>query len=143
MLFRSGYLAPSYQLALLDEKPASFFNRYTFTYSHDNSIAAVAARLVDGAAVDSLVYDQLVEKDPGLTSKTRVIARWGPYGIPPVVVNPNLDPDLKKQLQDFFLNMDQSEEGQAILSGLDIDKFVILGHDAYTSLMEMKERVGW
>ncbi|OGO21813.1 MAG: hypothetical protein A2144_09540, partial [Chloroflexi bacterium RBG_16_50_9] len=141
-LSNSGYLAPSYQLSLLNEKPASFFNRYTFTYSHDNSIAAVAARLVDGAAVDSLVYDQLVKKDPGLTSKTKVITRWGPYGIPPVVVNPNLDQDLKKQLQEFFLNLHKSEEGRAILDGLGIDKFVVLNHDAYASLMEMKERLG-
>ncbi|OGO22806.1 MAG: hypothetical protein A2144_07770 [Chloroflexi bacterium RBG_16_50_9] len=142
-LSNSGYLVPTYQLSLLEEKPASFFGRYTFTYSHDNSIAAVAAKLVDGAAVDSLVYDQLVKKDPGLASNTRVIARWGPYGIPPVVVNPNLDQDLKNQLKEFFLSLHESEEGQAILKGLAIDKFVLLDHDAYASLMEMKEKVGW
>lgn len=140
-LSNSGYLAPSYQLSLLGEKPTLFFSKYTFTYSHDNSITAVANRLVDGAAVDSLVYDQLIAKDSALASKTKVIARWGPFGIPPVVVNPNLEAELKQQLREFFLYLDKSPEGKAILEDLEIDKFVILTHDAYGLIREMKERL--
>ena len=67
---------PTYQLSLLGEAPVSFFSRYLFTYSHDTSIMAVADKLVDGAAVDSLVYDQLVAGKPELVSKTKIITRW-------------------------------------------------------------------
>lgn len=141
-LSNSGYLAPSYQLSLVDENPTFFFSRYTFTYSHDNSIMAVADRLVDGAAVDSLVYDQLIARDPVIASKTKVIARWGPYGIPPVVVNPNLDPELKQRLRQFFLDLHESPEGQAMLKNLNIDRFVNLTHDAYASIVEMKDKLG-
>ena len=139
----SGYLAPSYQLSLLDETPISFFNRYVFTYSHDNSITAVANKLVDAAAVDSLIYDQLIIDNPGLASKTKVIARWGPYGIPPVVVNPALDPQLKQQLRDFFLDLHNSDEGKRILNNLGIDKFVVAPDNIYDFIREMKTKLGW
>ncbi len=139
----SGHLAPTYQLSLLGEAPASFFSRYIFTYSHDNSITAVADKLIDGAAVDSLVYDKLVTDNPELVSNTKVIARWGPYGIPPVVVNPALDPQLKQQLRDFFLDLHNSDEGKRILNNLGIDKFVVAPDNIYDFIREMKTKLGW
>ena len=142
-LSNSGHLAPSYQLYLLGETPASFFGKHSFTYSHDNSITAVADKVLDGAAVDSLVYDQLIMNNPELAARTRIITRWGPYGIPPVVVNPALDPQLKQQLRDFFLNLHSYDEGSRILNNLGIDKFVVVPDDIYDSLREMKAKLGW
>lgn len=139
----SGHLAPTYQLSLLGEAPVSFFGRYIFTNSHDNSIAAVADKLVDGVAVDSLVYDQMVANDRELESETKIIARWGPYGIPPVVISPALDPQLKQQLRDFFLDLHNSDEGMTILENLAIDKFVPVPDDIYDSIREMKTKLGW
>lgn len=137
----SGHLAPTYQLSSRGESAASFFSRYVFTYSHDNSVVAVADKLVEGGAVDSLVYDQLIAGDAELANKTKVIARWGPYGIPPVVVNPSLDPPLKQQLRDFFLDLDKSSEGRGILRSLAIDKFVVVPDSNYDSIREMIARI--
>lgn len=142
-LSNSGHLAPSYNLFLLGETPDSFFSRYIYTYSHDNSIMAVADGLLEAAAVDSLVYDQLAAEKPELASKIKIIARWGPYGIPPVVVNPELDPELKQQLRNFLLDLDESAEGQKILGNLVIDKFVVIPDEAYDSIREMVAKLGW
>ncbi len=142
-LSNSGHLAPTYELSLLGDSPVTFFSRYIFTYSHDNSIVAIADKLVDGAAVDSLVYDQLVASNAELAAKTRVIARWGPYGIPPVVTSPELEPQLKQQLQDFFLDLDNSYEGKMLLNKLVIDEFVVIPDDIYDSVREMKTKLGW
>jgi len=142
-LSNSGRLAPTYQLYLLGETPDSFFSGYVFTYSHDNSIMAVAEGLVDGAAVDSLVYDQMLAQDPGLGGKTRVIARWGPYGIPPVVVSPELDPQLKAELRELFLGLEGSAEGKSILNDLGIERFVLVQDELYDSIREMAIALGW
>ncbi len=139
----SGHLAPTYQLSLINETPVSFFSRHIFTYNHDNSVLAVAEKLVDGAAVDSLVYDQMVRDTPEIADKTRIIARWGPFGIPPVIVSPTLDPEIKKRLQDFFLDVHNSEKGRRILDELGIDKFVIVRDSAYDSVREMKKILEW
>ena len=139
----TGHLAPSYQLSLLGETTASFFGSYYFTYSHDISIRAVEDRLVDGAAVDSLVYEQMIAKEPELASKVKIIARWGPYGIPPVVINPELDSQLKRQLQVLFSGMHDSDEGRDLLNNLDIDQFKVVPDDLYDSIREMTTKLGW
>lgn len=133
----SGKLAPSYMLARMNETPDSFFARYLFTYGHDQSIRAVAEKLVDGAAVDSLIWEYTALKMPKLTEQTRIIAKSAPYGIPPVVVRPGLDPDLKRRLRDVLLSAANDAEGKEILKGMMIDAFVP-GDDAnYDTIREM------
>lgn len=137
-LSNSGRLAPIYQLALRATTPDSYFSQTIFTYSHDSSVRAVADGVVAAAAVDSLVYDYLASGDPGLTEKLKVIERWGPYGINPVVVNPRLDPTLKSELQRVLLGMDQDPEGIAILRNLVIDRFVVPDDHIYDSVRTMR-----
>ena len=47
-------MVPKYWLALIGERPETYFKSTNYTYSHDNSIIAVARSLVDGAAVHEL-----------------------------------------------------------------------------------------
>ncbi len=142
-LSNTGHLAPTYQLSLIGESPATFFNRYIFTYSHDNSTIAVADGLVDGAAIDSLVYYQTVASDTDVASKTKVVSRWGPYGIPPVVTSPGLNPELKRELKDFFLNLHHHDRGEEIINKLKIDRFVQVPNSNYDSIREMIVELGW
>jgi len=137
-LSNSGRLAPVYQLAVMGETPESFFNRYIFTYAHDNSIKAVAEKLVDAAAVDSLVYDYWVKTGSEYTVKTKVIERWGPFGINPVVVGPELDAALKQQLRAALLTMNEDPRGREILQSLFIDRFVVPDDSIYDSVRAMR-----
>lgn len=140
-LSNSGRLVVVYQLQQLGYTPEAFFQRYIFTYSHDNSIEAVRKKLVDGAAVDSLVYDFMVAREPGLGTSTRIIARWGPYGINPVVVHPRLDPVLKARLRELLLTMHEVPEGAAILRGMGVDRFVLPDERLYDSVRIMRAQV--
>lgn len=119
----TGSLVPRFWLHELNESPPSFFNRITFTYSHDNSILAVAKGLVDGAAVDGHKWEFYQAKNPYFTSKTRVIKKSQFYGSPPLVASSYLQPDLKKAIQDVILNMHNRSEGKTILNNLMIDRF--------------------
>ncbi len=137
-LSNSGRLAPVYQLAIMGETPESFFSRSIFTYAHDNSIKAVAEGLVDAAAVDSLVYDYWVKTGADYPAETKVIEKWGPFGINPVVVPPALAPAFKEQLRDALLGMDQDPRGREILRSLFIDRFVIPDDSIYDSVRAMR-----
>jgi len=148
-LSNSGKLYPEFRLALINETPASFFGmdekgryNYFYTYSHDNSIIAVAEGLADGAAVDSLVYEYMKDTKPEIISKTRIIEISPPFGIPPVVVPKEINPFLEQRLKEIFINMDKDEEGMRILSSIKIDKFVNIEDNAYDSIREMRKRVG-
>lgn len=138
-LSNSGWLAPTYQLWLAGQAPEAFFQRVIYTYSHDNSIRAVADGLVGGAGVDSLVYDSSVNRKPELKRRLRVIDRFGPFATPPVVVNPGLSTERKAALQTVLLGMHQDPEGQRILQDLDIDRFMVLDDQAYDSVRAMRD----
>lgn len=137
-LSNTGMLVPTYMLAKMNETHDSFFKSYDFTYAHDKSIKAVAMGVVDGAAVDSLVWEYANLINPEFTSKTRVIEKSPPYGIPPVVVRPGLDPELKEKLRQSFLNIHKDKKGMEILKRMFIDKFVVVDDTAYDSIREMK-----
>lgn len=137
----SGRVYPTSVIRALGETPESFFARVFFTYSHDNAIRAVATRVADGANVDSLVYDHLVARDPSLAQKTRVIQRSPPFGIPPVVVNPNLSPQTKATLRELLLQITYDGEGQAILRNLRIDRFVQVPEHIYDSARVLELQV--
>ena len=143
-LSNSGHLAPQWMLYEISENPETFFSSTLFTYSHDNSIRAVADHLVDGAAVDSLVYDYTIARDPTFSRRTRVIDKAGPFGIPPVVVHPDLDPALKTQLRTVLVAIADDPTGRAALDTLMIDRFVAVDDSAYDSIRNMAAILrGW
>ncbi|MCF8091585.1 MAG: phosphate/phosphite/phosphonate ABC transporter substrate-binding protein [Desulfotignum sp.] len=119
----SGALVPRFWLLQKNRTPADFFDRVTYTYSHDNSILAVARGLVDGAAVDGHIWDYYQAKNPYFTAKTRVIKKSDPYGSPPLVGSAFLDPHLKDDIQQVVLTMHTAEQGRKILNSLMIDRF--------------------
>jgi phosphonate transport system substrate-binding protein len=137
-LSNSGRLAPLYALAQLGETPDSFFARTIFTYAHDSSVRAVAGGIVSAAAVDSLVFDYMSAAEPDVTSRVKVLAKWGPFGINPFVVNPRLDPGLKAELRGVLLGMHEDTEGRLILKRLGLDRFVVPGDSIYDSVRAMR-----
>lgn len=133
----SGRMYPTYLVQQLGFSPESFFAQTFFTYNHDEAIRAVANGLADGAAVDSLVYQFAVTRDPGLAKKVRVIHRSPPFGIPPVVVSPKLDPDLKLELQKVLLSMGDTSEGQEALESIGVEKFTTIDDHAYDDIRSL------
>lgn len=138
-LSNTGKLVPTYMLAKINETPERFFKEVIFTMSHDKSIKAVAQGIVDGAAVDSLIWEYLNATNPEFTSKTRILKKSPPYAIPPVAVPRNLDPGLKDKMKQAFLNTHLDPKGRKILKKMKIDKFVEIGDGAYDSVREMQD----
>jgi phosphonate transport system substrate-binding protein len=62
----TGCLLPSFELAEKNLDPADYFEKVVYTGSHDRSIMAVSANIVNAAAVDSLVWQSILEKQVAL-----------------------------------------------------------------------------
>jgi phosphonate transport system substrate-binding protein len=137
-LSNTSCLVPTYMLAKMGEEPDVFFERYVYTYAHDRSIEMVARKIVDGAAVDSLVWEYANRTNPEFTSRTKVIRKSPPYGIPPVVVPKGLEPELKRRLREIFLSAHEDEKSKEILKGMMIDRFVMGDDSAYDSIRQME-----
>jgi phosphonate transport system substrate-binding protein len=133
----SGRMYPTFLVQQLGDAPEHFFSRTFFTYSHDDAIQAVANRVADGAAVDSLVYEFAVARDPSLAQRTRVIHRSPPFGIPPVVVGPLIRPQLKVDLQDLLLSLHHEPEGREALRAIGVDQFVLIEDNAYMDVRNL------
>ncbi len=137
----TGKLVPTYWLAQMGERPETFFDRTLYTYSHDNSILAVARELVDGATIDGLIWEYYNKKDPTFTSRTRIIKKSEPYGIPPLVVSRDSPEKLKEQVRQLLYSMHRDPEGREVLDELMIDRFVAPKEELYDTIRLMEERL--
>lgn len=136
----TGRLAPINWLHEIGQNPESFFSETIYTYSHDNSILAVSKGLVDGASVDSLIWEYYHKKNPAFIDKTRIIKKSEPFGTPPLVFSRSLSPDIKTKVRDLILSMHKDPEGLKILNELLIDKFVEPEESWYDNIREMAKK---
>jgi phosphonate transport system substrate-binding protein len=135
----TGRVYPTEMVQQLGSTPEDFFARTFFTYSHDEAIRAVASGLADGAAVDSLVYEFELQRDPSLKDKIRVIYKSPDFGIPPVVISPLIRPQIKAELQDLLIGMADDPDAQEALSMMDIERFVLIDDNAYDGVRSLME----
>jgi len=138
----SGCLVPRYMLSRMDETPETFFSETFFTHSHDNSIRAVSQGQADGAAVDSLIYDFLKQNEPHITAGTVVVEESPPYGIPPIVTYPDLDPVLKARITGLLYGLREDPKGRDILDHLRIERFEPGDDKAYGEVRAMRKWLG-
>jgi len=141
-LSTSGRLYPLSVLRELGVEPGAFFASTTYTYSHDNSIKAVVQGVVDGAAVDSLVFDQWAVKNPELGLSLRVVdhSDWLPS--PPMIVSKKVDPHLREAFREALLGMHEDPEGKRILAELGIEQFVLQRDEDYAPVRELARKAG-
>ena len=137
----TGSLVPRYWLKEMDTTPESFFRSFTYTYSHDNAILAVAKKMVDAAAVDGHLWEYYQNHNAFYSSQTRVIRKSEPFGSPPVVVSDAVPPDLKSAIIERIMSMHDDPEGRRILSELMIDRFTVPEKEWYLPVTQMLDRL--
>ncbi|MBI2386019.1 MAG: phosphate/phosphite/phosphonate ABC transporter substrate-binding protein [Elusimicrobia bacterium] len=140
-LSTTGKLYPAHLLAKAGATAETYFSRTILTWGHDNSVEAVAHGLADGAAVSSLVWEGLAKSGSSAAFQTKVIERSAPFGMPPVVVHPRLDPELKKRLRGVFLRMHLDAEGKALLGQAGIERFNVGTDSSYEGVRRMRAEV--
>jgi phosphonate transport system substrate-binding protein len=136
----TGQLYASSVVIGLGDTPETFFSDIVYTYGHDNAVNAVAAGVVDGAGVDDLVLRHMIDRDPVLESRIRVIDTSPDYGIPPVVVPVTTAPAFRDVLADLLLGLESDHAGPRILAALGVDRFVMSTDDAYSDVRELIRR---
>ena len=135
----TGCLVPTYELSKINQTPETFFNTVIYTHSHDNSIEMVARKKIDAATVDHLIWEYLNATKPEFTSQTRIIQKFGPFGIPPIVFHPDTDEKLMTQVKEVLLNMHNTEDGKKNLEKIMIEKFTVVNDEHYKSVRQMQD----
>ncbi len=127
----SGYTFLAEMLKEQQETPENFFGRYIYTYNHEKSFRAVATKLVDAAAVTSLIYYRAQQKTPELADAVKIIAVSPPFGAGPVVVGKSVNAAQREALRKSLLTIHEDPKGKAALAGLMIDKYIPANLDYY------------
>jgi phosphonate transport system substrate-binding protein len=138
----SGYHYPRSIARSQGPDADGFFGGALFTYSHDGSIRAVLDGIVDGAAVDSMVFQGELERRPDLAQQLQIIHRSPQFGISPVVVPRSGHPKLRNALRTALLGMDSSQTGRAILADLRLSRFQVPPDDLFVPAQAVMNGAG-
>lgn len=119
----SGYLVPRTLLRRRGVTPERFFRLTFFTYSHAETVEAVADGVADAGAVDSYVWEYLARQRPTLTRRTQVIYRSAFFGFPPIVARKGAPAALVAKMAAALHGMANTAEGRNLLAELALDRF--------------------
>lgn len=133
----TGRVYPTALVQGLGMDPERFFESTFFTYSHDRAIRAVASGLADGAAVDSLVLDYALLREPGLADRVKVIHRSPAFAIPPVVASPRITATQRAEITAVLLSLGGDPAATQVLESLGIDGFVPIEDSAYDDVRSL------
>lgn len=119
----SGRAYAIYWLRQRKLDPMTFFGSVQLTQSHDRSIEAVAKGVVDGAVVDSLIYDAMVARRPELAEAVRIVDASPPFGAAPVVASTAVPAGRRVAIRDALLSLERDPDGAAALASIGIQRF--------------------
>ena len=119
----------------------TFFSHYAYTHSHDKSLQAVKDRAVDGACVDSLVYDYAKRHKPDLIDDLAVIDSLGPIPSGPVVVQKSMPKETKDMLQEIFLTMHENPTVLQSMKRLLVDRFIMPRTELFEGVRTTYDRI--
>jgi phosphonate transport system substrate-binding protein len=131
--FNRGEIVPEYMLHLINESPDSFFSSYIYSNSQDNFIDMVHQGTLDGAEIDRIMWDYMVQDSPEYSSDLTIIYSSSDHLVPLIAVNPEIDPGLKRDVTEVLLSMHDSQQGRDVLENMHFNMFVEMDHDTYLS----------
>ena len=136
----SGGLIPETQFgATVIKMPLKqYFSRVAFSGGHDLSTIAVFDGKADAAFVASHRYMNALESSKGRMKMDDFNVLWSSTLLPqdPFVYRSTLCPEVKTQIQQTFLTLDQTAEGKKYLDNVDADKFVPMKDSDYNVIRE-------
>ncbi|WP_261133735.1 phosphate/phosphite/phosphonate ABC transporter substrate-binding protein [Bacillus sp. Marseille-Q3570] len=137
----SGSLIPSIELKdrnVYTDKDKHKFKTVRFTGSHDATSLAVQNKQVTAGAVDSAIYNQLVEAGTIDGDQLKVIWESDKLFQYPWAVNKGMDDDTKKKLQEVFVGIEDEE----ILDAFGASGFTEASNEDYESIRKAAIKQG-
>lgn len=132
----SGYNLVAYNL-LQRGLTLDYFSQCSATGSHLRSLQAVLDGEADATALDSHLLDVLLQQQPALSTKLRVVSMLGPSPIPPLIIASSLRPDFKQRIRTVLLTMhDDPLAAQELRKG-QIKRFAPVSDEDYDPIRAM------
>jgi phosphonate transport system substrate-binding protein len=118
-------------------KPPHYFGQTIRSGSHLSSIQMVIDGEVDATAIDSHVLGVVLQRNPGLATRLRIIDMLGPSAMPPIVVAKRLPLALKASLQAVLISMHNDPVAAKSLHEGMIQHLVPVADEHYNDIRHM------
>lgn len=139
----SGHLMPRFFLLQRGIDPGRDFPRIAFSGAHDATVAFVASRRAEAGALNSSVWEKLVERGDPNAAAVRVIATTPPYHDYNWTVRGDLHPELVQKLTGAFLSLDPRDRAhKEILDLQRASRFVPTKPENYQGIEEAARAAG-
>jgi phosphonate transport system substrate-binding protein len=134
----AGYIFPLFYFQNLGVKNISdHFAHIYFAGSHDVAAWAVYMGEADVGGCKSTIFNALAEEYPDFREQMVTLIESVEVPSNCLAVRKDLRPVLKLRLKGLLLNLDKSEEGQAILAQFGAKKFIVTLDEDYQVLYKM------
>jgi phosphonate transport system substrate-binding protein len=120
----------------------SWLKEAYFTGTHEGAIYDVLEKRADIGAAKNTVFFRLASQDARLSDELLILTRSPDVPENGLCVRSDLDPLLKRKLEQTLLNMDKDEAGKEVLSGFGASRFIPTREEDYTVVFEFAERIG-
>ncbi len=139
----SGHLMPRFFLLKEGINPDKDFARIAFSGAHDATVAFVASGRAEAGALNSSVFERLMEKGDANARAVRILAKTPPYYDYNWTVRGDLDPAVVKKLTEAFLKLDPANPGhKEILDLQRASRFIATRPENYKGIEEAARSAG-
>lgn len=139
----SGHLMPRYFLLKAGINPDKDFARVAYSGAHDATVAFVASGRAAAGALNTSVYDKLLEKGDASARAVKVLATTPPYYDYNWTVRGDLDPALVGKLRAAFLNLDPANpQHKEIMDLQRASRFIPTRPENYKGIEEAAQAAG-
>ena len=115
-----------------------YFSRVVYTGSHELSAVAVSEGRVDAAFVATHRFDNAVNKGDVALEDFNVLWQSSPIPQDPFVYRSDLCPELKQQIADTFLKLNEDPAAQSFLDNVKSNRFVSMSSSDYDIIRDLK-----
>ncbi len=120
----------------------TYFREYYFAGSHDSVVHEVYNGKADIGSAKNTIYNLVLDNDPNIKKELVIIARSPVVPSNGLGLRSDLDPAIKRKLQDALLGMDQNPEGKKALELYGAIRFIATSKDDYAPVFDLAEKAG-
>jgi phosphonate transport system substrate-binding protein len=139
----AGYLFP---MAYFRENGirdvSSYFKDHYFAGSHDAAVAAVLDGKADVGCAKNTIFSLVATRDPRVEKELVILAQSPKVPSNGLGMRKDLDPALRKALQDVLLGMAENEEGRKVLAKFGATRFIHTSKEDYDPVFNIAKMAG-
>jgi phosphonate transport system substrate-binding protein len=139
----AGYIFP---LAYLKENGVNdietYFKEYFFAGSHDSAVHAVYKGKADIGCAKNTIFNLVVDNDPNMKNDLLILESSPVVPSNGLGLRSDLDPAIKRKLQDALLGMHKDPEGKEALEQYGAARFIKTTKEDYAPIFDLAKKAG-